>query len=121
MERARVEITIIRPDEWDDADQETAREVSFPDLDGEIEPAARVRFAFETAGHVVRSVENPDVQPRVWIIKLRSQPGHNADQKHLHREIRDLLRGIGWTIPRNDLLMKRTGSTLMVSFVRPAQ
>src|SRR5712664_63814 len=106
--------------ELEDLDREWAREVYHPeDPTGNLLRTARIERIFTEEGFTVRGIEISPHKPPVWVIRLRTRIESNLDKEQLFHYVRDLLKRIEIPLRKADLLVQRSGTRILVSFVEP--
>lgn len=104
--------------ELDDLELEWAREVYHPeDSTGNLLRTARIERVFTEEGFTVRGIEISPHRPPVWVIRLRTRVDSNLDKEQLFLYVRDLLKGIEIPLRKADLLVRRSGPRIIVSFI----
>jgi len=103
-------------EEWDQQDAIEVYHPQFDALPGETSVAFNLRYAFASAGYWVSSVEEVKTHPVLVARFVRRDAEPINDQKLLFRHIRDLLRGAGFPLRRDELTVSQTGHRVLVAF-----
>ena len=106
----------IEDEEWDRRDAIDVYHPQFDALLGETPVAFNLRYAFTCAGYLVVSVEETKTHPVLVVRAVRKDVKPIADRKLHFQHVRDLLRGAGFRLRRDELTVSQTGNRLLVAF-----
>ena len=113
-----IPLPIVESEDWEeDADRADMIDVSaLHDMTGDLERSGHIAFAFRLAGFNVKKVEKAPYHP-VWIVLLANQIPHFYNGSGCIDHVRQILRTAGVTIRKKDIMIERTRTRILISFV----
>jgi hypothetical protein len=107
----------IEDEEWEQMDQDDAKEVSLPP--SELGKFLDAQAAFQGAGYRIRAAEIVQTHP-FWVFHLtRTTAPRIQDGDEFLRHVRDILQGVGIYFKDDNAMIQRSGNRILVSFLWP--